>query len=496
MKYFRIHTSDNAYLTKQPRGIFTAVWRLVDEKIMTEDEEKEYWKNREYFEKVLPVPPFYNDGNPEGAVTWFKDTEEGRQIYAQMSFYREMASKYGVELYKSECTEVPGEIIYEDEFQIAVKNVREDIEVTTKKESFVWPDYKNCIANLPNSMLKYFGAKTVGDTLPLADKYLEKEYKNVVVILLDGMGKSVIEKQLNEEGAFRSNLAGIYNSTFLSTTVAATTSVLSGLQPCEHAWLGWDNYYPAVNKNVEVFTNRIQCTKEQAADYNVAWTLTPYENVITKIKNAGTDAYLVAPFLDKNLISIREVCYSIKKLCEKEGRKYVYAYWNQPDGLLHRYGSDSDLVKDALLEMESEVEILSKELEDTLIFVTADHGHIDNEIKILQDYPELIDCLERLPSLEPRALNFFVKEEKEEFFKKEFNRLFGEKFMLITIKEALNRKLFGDKEYHKEFLGMLGNYLAIATDDVSIYFTDEIWNSMHGSLTEEEMKIPLIVLGG
>ena len=137
MKYFRIHTADNAYLTKQPRGIFTAVWRLVDEKIMTEDEEKEYWKNRKYFEEVLPVPPFYNDGNPEGAITWFKDTEKGKDIYAQMSFYREMAAKYGVELYRSECTEVPGEIIYEDEFQIAVKNVRDDIEVTTKKELYL-----------------------------------------------------------------------------------------------------------------------------------------------------------------------------------------------------------------------------------------------------------------------------------------------------------------------------------------------------------------------
>ena len=493
MKYFRIHTADNAYLTKQPRGIFTAVWKLVESGILNEEEIKEYWRNREYFEKVLPVPPIYDDGNPAGAITWFKDTEEGKEIYAQMSFYREMLSKYGVELFKSETEEIPGEIIYEDEFQIAVKNVREDLDVVTKYESFVWPDFKNCISNLPNSVLKYFGAKTVGDTLPLADKYLDKEYKNVVVILLDGMGKSTIEKELKEDGAFRTHLAGIYNSTFLSTTVAATTSVLSGLQPCEHAWLGWDNYYPAVNENVEVFTNCKQGTKEQAADYNIAWTLTPYENVIEKIKKSGTDAYLVAPFLDKNLINIQEICNSIKKLCEKPERKYIYAYWNQPDGVLHRHGSDSDIVKEALAEMESEIEKLAGELEDTLIFVTADHGHIDNEIVILQDYPELIDCLERLPSLEPRALNLFVKKEKEEFFIKEFNRLFGEKFILITIKEALKRQLFGDKEYHKEFLGMLGNYLAIATGDMSIYFTDERWLSMHGSLTKEEMEIPLIV---
>lgn len=137
MKYFRIHTAENAYLTKQPRGIFTTVGKLVDAKILTEEETKEYWKNREYFEEVLPVPPFYENGNPDGAITWFKENEKGKEIYSQMSFYREMASKYGVELFRSECTEIPGEVIYEDDFQIAVKNVRTDIKVTTKKERFV-----------------------------------------------------------------------------------------------------------------------------------------------------------------------------------------------------------------------------------------------------------------------------------------------------------------------------------------------------------------------
>ena len=46
-----------------------------------------------------------------------------------MTFYRAMAAKYGLKLYKSECSEVPGQVIYEDDFQIAVINTRTDIEV-------------------------------------------------------------------------------------------------------------------------------------------------------------------------------------------------------------------------------------------------------------------------------------------------------------------------------------------------------------------------------
>ena len=133
MKYFRVHEADIAYLTRQPRGIFTVVGKLVENKITTEEETTEYWKNREYFERVLPVPPFYEQGNPDRAITWFKDTEAGRNIYKEMTFYRAMAAKYGVQLYVSECNELPGEVIYEDEYQIAIKNPKSEVKVLTRK---------------------------------------------------------------------------------------------------------------------------------------------------------------------------------------------------------------------------------------------------------------------------------------------------------------------------------------------------------------------------
>ena len=133
MRYYRVHTADQAYLTKQPRGIFTTVGKLVDAGVLSEAETEEYWNNRRYFEDVLPVPPFYDQGNPDGAITWFKDTPEGNRIWEEMTFYRNMAVKYGVQLYLSECTDTPGEIIYEDNFQIAVKNPRNDILIQTHK---------------------------------------------------------------------------------------------------------------------------------------------------------------------------------------------------------------------------------------------------------------------------------------------------------------------------------------------------------------------------
>ncbi len=362
-----------------------------------------------------------------------------------------------------------------------------------ERKKLVWPDYENCIANLPNSILKKWKIPTVGKTLLLADKYLEKDYKNVIVLLLDGMGEVILEKTLDENGPFRRHLAGVYKSVFLSTTVAATTSAMSGLQPCEHSWLGWDCYYPQIDQNVTVFLNTVQGTEEPAADYNVAWTVTPYENIVTTIKQAGGKAYGIAPFLKPNPQSLEEICVHLKALCEEPGRKYIYAYWNQPDGLLHRNGCGSKIVKDALESMEATVNKLAGELEDTLIMVTADHGHINTEYVVLQDYPNICDCLVRLPSLEPRALNFFIKEDKKKFFEKEFEKEFGDKFLLMPMEEVLKKDLFGTGRHHENFRPMLGDYLAVATDNLSIYYTDESWVSLHGSLTEDEMLIPLIV---
>ncbi len=131
-KYYRVHTADTAWVTKQPRGIFTAVGKLIDAEIPTKEEIAEYWRNREYFEEVLPVPPYYEAGNPDGAVTWFKDTPEGNEIWQQMTFYRDMGEKYGVRFYISECIEIPGEVVYEDDFQIAVKGKKESVTVIAR----------------------------------------------------------------------------------------------------------------------------------------------------------------------------------------------------------------------------------------------------------------------------------------------------------------------------------------------------------------------------
>ena len=113
------------------------------------------------------------------------------------------------------------------------------------------------------------------------------------------------------------------------------------------------------------------------------------------------------------------------------------------------------------------------------------------------DYPEIMDCLVRMPSIEPRALNLFIKEERKAEFPKLFEEAFGDKFWLLTKEEVLEKKLFGPGTEHPLFREMLGDFLAIAISDTSLFNTHleaRLMPGGHAGLSEEELRIPLIVV--
>ncbi len=360
------------------------------------------------------------------------------------------------------------------------------------------PNYSNCITNLANSILEQFGVKEEGrQKLEILEQYMAKGYENIVVILLDGMGKCILEKNLAKDGFFNTHLKSIYSSVFPPTTVAATTSVVSGLNPCEHGWLGWDCYYPQIDKNVTVFLNIETGTNHQAADYNVAWKYCGYENFVSKIRKKGGNAYEVTPFVEPFPDNFDKICEQIKSLCKKPGKKCIYSYWNEPDQIMHEKGCYGAEAKQTVRTLEKQVQQLCDELENTLVIVTADHGHMDSKGVAITDYPSITECLVRMPSIEPRALNLFIKEEKKEQFEQEFQKAFGDKFLLWTKEQTLQSKIFGTGTVHPNFEKMLGDYLAIAIDDLSIYSTKEeadFFIGVHAGLTEDEMMIPLIIV--
>ena len=373
------------------------------------------------------------------------------------------------------------------------------------------PDYDNCLVNLSNSILKHFGAELSAPTLNMADKLLENDRKNIVVLLMDALGISVLEQHLDPGGFLRSHLKGTFSSVFPPTTVAATTSVLSGLYPNEHGWLGWDMYFPGLDKNVTVFTNNEQLVETEdstpddpkvkafkpAADFNVVSRYCPYKNIIDKINETGGKAYVSSPFFDPFPKDLDSILRRVQDLCKLPEKKFIYAYWMEPDSTMHQYGPDSKEARELVISLEKRLDEFASELSDTMLFIIADHSQIRSRNHCLMDYPEILKCLVRMPTIEPRTLSFFVREEYREEFPKIFNETFKDKFLLLSKEEIIGQQLFGTGIEHRIFRDSLGDYIAVSVADESIFVTHKEVDLMpggHAGLTKEEMEIPLIAV--
>lgn len=358
-----------------------------------------------------------------------------------------------------------------------------------------YPNYEKCSVNLTCSVLKYFHANPKHPSLPSADNLLEKGYKNVIIFLLDAMGDSILEHNLTENSFFKQRKIDTISAVFPSTTVAATTSIQSGLFPNEHSWLGWDCYVKELDKNVTVFRNIISNSNIPAAEFDVAKTYFPYTNVIELIQNAGYQAYFATPFEEPYLKGIDDVCNYIEKLCKLDGKKYIYAYCEEPDHTMHATGRYSETSIALLRSLEARIQEMCENLEDTLIFVTADHGQIDTRSAFMEDYPNLLQYLIRMPSIESRALSLFVKEGCQQVFREEFEKTFGDDFMLLDKQTVIEKQIFGHGKAHPEFEDRIGDYVAVAVSDLSIFsskVTKFVGN--HAGMTEDEMTVPVIAI--
>lgn len=354
-----------------------------------------------------------------------------------------------------------------------------------------YPDYENCITNLSCSVLKYYGITPPNTTLTAADKLLSREYKNVVVLLLDGLGLNVILQNCDKDGFFRSHLNCGYSSVFPPTTVAATTSFESGLYPNQTGYLGWTIYIPQLRRNVVVFENKDVDTKEKLERGTIERAL-PIKSILDTINEAGIKARKIAPYEYPYPDNYKDFCEEIEKACGENGRQFIYAYYHEPDATMHEEGIDTEQTYYLIRHIEAETEKLAEALDDTLLIITADHGHINIKTTMITNHPDITECLIRTPTIEPRAVNMFVKEEYLDVFPEIFYKHYKDSFKLFTRKEILQMNLFGKEPDHPLFYKMIGDFIAVGVENVTIRSNHASQKGHHAGLTREEMTIPLI----
>lgn len=362
-----------------------------------------------------------------------------------------------------------------------------------------FPNYDESILSIASSVLKHFNVKDcLHSTLKEFDSLLDKNYENIIVMLFDGMGYYSIQNHLDENDFLKKHLVKPVSSVFPPTTVAATTTIESGYSPIEHSWLGWDLYFKEIDENVSVFTNTFQRNGEKAADYHIAGRYAPHDNIFNRIEKANkkVKAYYISAFSKHKINTLEDIGNTVIGLTGKKGRKYIYTYWAEPDHTMHIFGVNSRETKSEILKINNFVENLCSKLNDSLVVVTADHGLIDSKSVYLEDYPNLWNMLKRPPSIEPRALSLFVKDGLTEKFKAEFENTFKDKFILLTKQEVYDGHMFGYGKPHNKADDFIGDYIAAAVSDLTIfnYKEEQPFVGVHAGLDEKEMLVPFIAV--
>jgi len=118
--YQRFHGNYISPKTKEPYGIFVVIYHLYRDGKLAEDDSRTYLSTKDWFEEKLPNPPFYDDNNSIGAITWFKANDKTKIMEERLEPFLMIAKKYDVEIIRTISLEVPGEVIYQDDYQIGV----------------------------------------------------------------------------------------------------------------------------------------------------------------------------------------------------------------------------------------------------------------------------------------------------------------------------------------------------------------------------------------
>lgn len=371
------------------------------------------------------------------------------------------------------------------------------------KYSLQYPDYNRCILSISASLLSKFGIKSNYPTLKELDKYLKKEYKNIIFLILDCLGSKILENNLSEYSILKKNVKTNITTIFPSTTVAATTAFHSGISTLENGWIGWMPYFSEYDDIIETFTSKQFYTGKKLDIPNIGESILKYETIYSKIINKNPDViyHKIFPnFVPNGVETIEELCDNIYKACTNQNKyNLISAYWNEPDHTIHHTGVTSKETKQVLENIDKNIRQLINKLDDSLIIISADHGAIDVEEIYINDYKELVNCLRMPPSIETRFVTFFIKENMKETFKKTFENIFHKDFLLFTKEEFLKSNLLGRGKKHYKIDEYLGDFIAISTSNKAIRYTTD-GNKFkkiiadHAGLTKNEMEVPVIII--
>lgn len=355
-------------------------------------------------------------------------------------------------------------------------------------------DSEHNLVNVSNALLAHYGLSPFHrphqELLSLLDGH-----RKIAIFLFDALGEDVLLAHKKAAKPFLSHALFPLWSVNPATTVAATTSLLTGKYPIETGYLGWSLYFEELGYPVDVFPNKNSLTKKDVCQYNYMEKVSQTRKLDVLLSEKGIKARLLFPFpIDSRGPKTLEEEFLEAHAFYKEGGEFLYFYCPEPDHTLHEEGIPSKNVSKFIKKTAKLLQKFVQENPDVLTLSLSDHGMTNVVIRDLAAYPDLIDCLRRPLTFEGRTVNFFIKDDKKDYFEEAFQKRF-ENFTLMSREEVLSSRYFGLGEPSRRALSFLGDFIALSRSNEmlenSLAKPIKIIKGNHAGIRPEERKILL-----
>ena len=307
--------------------------------------------------------------------------------------------------------------------------------------------------------------------------------------------------------------ASVIDGVFPSTTVAGIASLTTGVEPGLHGLVSYRVLDAANDRVVNQLTGwdsdmepgiwqRARTVFEQATDEGV-----PSFAIGAKrfIASGFTQAVLRgASYVPAESVADRFA--AARHILDSEPRALVYLYLAELDVAAHAHGWESATWLAELEGLDAEVSRFSAVLRaDEGLLVTADHGVIDvprTKHVMFNTVPELVAGVRHVGG-EPRCVRLYLQPsqgpDSANSLAQAWRAVEGERAWVFTRDEAVAAGLFG--RVAPEVLPRIGDVIVAARKVVAYYDSREANRAprsmvgQHGSLTDDELRVPLIRVG-
>ena len=316
----------------------------------------------------------------------------------------------------------------------------------------------------------------------------------VLLLVLDGLGWTMLDQHRDQLPTLGAMAGGAITSIAPSTTAAGLTSISTGVAPSEHGLVGYRIRVAGEALNV------LRWQTSNGPDPRTVQPVPPFQGrsipVVTRaeFRHSGfTEAHL----RDQVLIGWRTTSALVEH-CRRlatDRHPLIYAYYDGIDKVAHEYGLHSEFITAELRTADRLVGDLLESLPpDWALVVTADHGqvHVEDADVVALD---AVDHMVAAYSGEGRFRTLHARSGATADLTTTCRSAYGEAAWVFTRDQLFDEGWLGPAP-SMAVRGRIGDVVLAACEPV-IFLDPEIpferiMRSHHGSLTPDEMLVPLI----